>query len=233
MARYEKKTIKKLEKEAMSGDSHAQHALGLLDELGLKEGTSESQFRQALNWYESSAKEGHYLSALSAATIYREGAEGVDVDLEKSDFYFAMAEEIGFSRPEDRIVIPEKTTIIGKKVLIIDQEGPLRQRMHKELINFGFNPICADDLALAQDLLKKHPHIHCIFLDIAINKAKPLAILEGIRKSSLARDLPIVVVTEISDVKVIQAARKFNISAWLLKPINHKLVGQAAKRLAY
>ncbi len=232
MVKYEKKSMEKLQEEAEEGSSEAQSALGLLNELGLMYSDSTMNFLEALQWYEEAAKGGDYLAALSAATIYKVGAPGIEPSSEKAEFYFNIAAKLGFDKPENRIEVGNKATIAGKKVLIIDHPGPQRNQMHQELISFGFNPIDADGLAAAQGSFLKYQDIHCIFVDLDISKPNPITLLEGIRKIRLAKELPIVVVTTITDVQVIKLARKHNISGWLLKPVKDKLVGKAARRLA-
>lgn len=79
---------------AEGGDGKAAYQLGVLSLAG--DALHEPDTAAAVRWWKRAAVAGHPLAAHRLAGLYRDGAPGLEVDLEQAQRYEARARELGF-----------------------------------------------------------------------------------------------------------------------------------------
>ncbi|OHA64121.1 MAG: hypothetical protein A2842_02410 [Candidatus Wildermuthbacteria bacterium RIFCSPHIGHO2_01_FULL_48_25] len=103
-----------------------------------------------------------------------------------------------------------------KTILVVEDEGALQKALGDVLSQEGFEVIAALDgelgLQLAQD---KKPNL--ILLDLILPKRNGLDVLEALKKNSSTKDIPVIVLTNLEDMKNIQRAVDLGATTYLVK----------------
>lgn len=228
---YTKKPVSDLLDEAQKGDLGAQQALGLLSELGL--GGVDSDMLVALQWYERAAQQGDGFAALTAASIFEQGIGTVPKDQATADAFYKMAEDLGYERPKERHDKSlGKAVKEGKKILIVDSSDTGRVAVEKRLDHAKYQSIGVGNVTELKAALKNNPDIYCAFVEIKIFEPNVFEGLKILRDNRETKEIPIIVLTTISEPEVIKKAKSFGINGWLLKPTNLELVEKTARRFA-
>ena len=103
-----------------------------------------------------------------------------------------------------------------RKILIVDDEKDMREILGDRFSAEGFPVLLAGDgkegLTLA---FENHPS--AILLDITMPNMDGLQMLEKLRNDNWGKDVPVVLLTNISDTNKIEEVRKIGIQAYMLK----------------
>jgi CheY-like chemotaxis protein len=103
-----------------------------------------------------------------------------------------------------------------KKILIVDDEEDMREILRDKFITCGFSVILAKDGEEGlKEALEKHPLV--ILLDIAMPKMDGIQMLEKLRHDEWGNNVPVVLLTNISDMQKIEEAQKIGIQEYMLK----------------
>ena len=232
MPQYQKKDLKDLSEQARSGNTAAQSALGLLSELGLTNQGFTPDLKTAASWYEQAAEGGAGAAAVSVAKIYQKGGTGIAADPKKAAHYFNVGERHGIENPELRYHKSVNATLTGSKVALVDCLSEDRSKLLADLQKKNYRAYAAEDIKSLRELISKNPDIACFFVDVALFAPNFGKVLQTIREIKVTKSVPIVVMTTVSDAAVIQEAKKYQISSWLLKPAQIDIVSNAIKRFA-
>ena len=103
-----------------------------------------------------------------------------------------------------------------KKILIVDDEAPIREIYNKEFSSAGF------DVTLAVDgedgLLKAGEEIpDLILLDIMLPKMSGIDVLKALKKNSLTREIPVLLLTNLGEETIIKEGFSLGANGYLLK----------------
>ncbi len=105
-------------------------------------------------------------------------------------------------------------------VLIVEDETLLLKALFEKLAR-EFECITASDGGEGLNLaLKKHPDL--ILLDLVMPKSDGLSMLTQLRKDSWGKTARVIVLTNLSDEKSMEEAKKLNVLSYLIK-VNLKL----------
>jgi len=112
-----------------------------------------------------------------------------------------------------------------KKVLVVDDETPLRKALCDKLVLEGFVALEAinGEIGLERALLER-PHI--ILLDIVMPKMDGITMARELRKDEWGKYVPIIIMTNLSDMEKVQQAMESEIFEYLIKsdiPMEHIL----------
>lgn len=103
-----------------------------------------------------------------------------------------------------------------KKILIIDDERDMREILRDKFSGHGFSVILAGDGEDGlEKALKNKPLL--ILLDIAMPKADGLFMLEKLRNDDWGKNVPVFLLTNISDIEKIEKAKELGIQEYMLK----------------
>src|SRR3989344_7511790 len=112
-----------------------------------------------------------------------------------------------------------------KKVLVVDDETPLRKALCDKLVLEGFVALEAinGEIGLERALLER-PHIN--LLDIVMPKMDGITMARELRKDEWGKYVPIIIMTNLSDMEKVQQAMESEIFEYLIKsdiPMEHIL----------
>ncbi|MDE2041118.1 MAG: response regulator [Patescibacteria group bacterium] len=103
-----------------------------------------------------------------------------------------------------------------KRVLIIEDEPPILKVLSDQLTKEGVSVATAVDGAAGLELaLKTHPDI--ILLDLILPVMHGLECLRKLRQDPWGRDVPVVVLSNLSDKRRIAEAEDLGVKEYLLK----------------
>ena len=86
----------------------------------------------------------------------------------------------------------------AKSVLLIEDEGSIRQILAKKLTETGLNVLEADDGGTGLELaFGEHPH--AIILDIIVPEIDGVGVMQCLRDDAWGKDVPVVVLTNLSE----------------------------------
>ena len=103
-----------------------------------------------------------------------------------------------------------------KTILVVEDESALQKAMSDVLTQEGFEVVSALDgeagLRLAQE--KK---TNLILLDLILPKMNGFEVLEALKKDATTRSIPVIVLTNLEDMKNIQKAVDLGATTYLVK----------------
>ena len=116
---------------------------------------------------------------------------------------------------------PKRDTII-----IAEDSPPNRKILAHLLEKLGFNVIACEHGQEAWDVLQ-NPGQHNVVLiisDIMMPTMDGLQLLRAIRQSNTHKDMPVVLVTAVSEKDYIVQARELSVNGYILKPVTFQRV---------
>ena len=103
-----------------------------------------------------------------------------------------------------------------KTILVVEDESALQKAMSDVLTQEGFEVVSALDgeagLRLAQE---KKPNL--ILLDLILPTMNGFEVLEALKKDATTRSIPVIVLTNLEDMKNIQKAVDLGATTYLVK----------------
>jgi len=103
-----------------------------------------------------------------------------------------------------------------KKVLVVDDEAPIREIYQKEFSSQGFNTVTAADGE--EGLLKageESPNL--ILLDVMLPKMSGIDVLKALKKNPLTKDIPVLLLTNLGEEAIIKEGFSLGADGYLLK----------------
>lgn len=105
---------------------------------------------------------------------------------------------------------------VNKKILIIEDASSVLQILAGKLNDEGFKVLGAEDgeegLKLA---FKEHPDL--ILLDIIMPKIDGITVLKKLRADDWGKDVPVIILTDLSDAETVADALENNVYEFLVK----------------
>ncbi len=117
------------------------------------------------------------------------------------------------------------------KVLTVDDSRTIREMLRRTLEDAGFLVFQAEDGQHGLEVLdQSEPHV--IVTDINMPKLDGYGFIEGVRRHSRWRGVPILVLTTESDAEKKARAREAGATGWIVKPFNPARLVEAVLRVA-
>ena len=108
-----------------------------------------------------------------------------------------------------------------KKILFIEDESALQKTIGESLIQEGFKVFAALNGEIGVRIAReKRPDL--IILDLVLPKKDGFEVLEDLKKAEGTKDIPIIVLTNLEDLKGIQRAIDLGATTYLVKS-NYRL----------
>ena len=118
-----------------------------------------------------------------------------------------------------------------KTVLTVDDSRTMRDMLNLALTEAGYNVVQAVDGVDGLEVLQgSDPDV--IVTDINMPRMDGFGFIEGVRKDSKYRAIPILVLTTESDVAKKARARQAGATGWIIKPFNPAKLVDALRRVA-
>ena len=103
-----------------------------------------------------------------------------------------------------------------KKVLIVDDERSVREALREKLEKEGIEPIFAvDGEEGLRVCAEKNPDL--ILLDIIMPKMDGITMLRELRKTKLGKNMPVIILTNLSDAEKVEASIAGGVMDYLVK----------------
>ena len=118
-----------------------------------------------------------------------------------------------------------------KTLLTVDDSRTMRDMLNLALTEAGYNVVQAVDGVDGLEVLQgSDPDV--IVTDINMPRMDGFGFIEGVRKDSKYRAIPILVLTTESDVAKKARARQAGATGWIIKPFNPAKLVDALRRVA-
>jgi two-component system chemotaxis response regulator CheY len=116
-------------------------------------------------------------------------------------------------------------------VLTVDDSRTIRDMLRHTLEQAGFLVFQAEDGQQGLEVLdQSEPHV--IVTDINMPRLDGFGFIEGVRRNSRWRAVPILVLTTESDAEKKARAREAGATGWIVKPFNPDKLIEAVRRVA-
>ena len=227
MVDLKKVNMSELTSKAKNGDRESQISLALIHELGL-EGTSN--MGEAKKWWIEASKQGDPLATLSLAKIVDEGLDGSQPNKKLARTLYEKAAKSGLSKPAERVV--QTKGVLGNKVLIIDDSETIRMTVKKLLTAEGFKVIEAENGEIGLKAFAENPDVTVIFCDIEMPTLNGIQTLQKLRKTRAGKDVPVVMLTQSSQLELVKQAKEAGIQGWIIKPMAAGILESTARQFS-
>jgi len=117
-----------------------------------------------------------------------------------------------------------------KKILAVDDSRTMRDMLYYALSDAGFSVEVADD---GQDGLEKLHEVqpNVIITDINMPRLDGFGFIEQVRKDTVHRTIPILVLTTESAASLKERARSAGATGWIVKPFDQTKLISAIERV--
>lgn len=137
-----------------------------------------------------------------------------------STFHFTiMVEPSPESGQNNMMIFPFQPQLIGKRLLIVDDNGTNRQILALQAKSWGMVYSTAKSGYEALEFLKQEPPFDLAILDMQMPQMDGLALAVAIRQIPNCRQLPLVMLTSIGQPSTELKATEVNFAAYLNKPV--------------
>lgn len=123
-------------------------------------------------------------------------------------------------------------TLLGRRVLIIDDDKDIRTVLCDRLIALGFDIVQADNGESGLSQLAVHmtrTPIHGILLDLHMPVLSGMAVLQELRYRHT--QIPVIVMSDLDNIASVREAIQLGAQEYLLKPFDYELLKKKCLRL--
>ena len=118
---------------------------------------------------------------------------------------------------------------MAKKILIVDDELDILEVLAFRLKKAGYEISTAVDGQKALDRIKKEvPDL--LLLDLRLPGMDGYEVCKHLKATDKWKNIPIIMITASSIMKVEKAVRKFNVEGFLIKPFNYEELLEKIKK---
>jgi len=104
------------------------------------------------------------------------------------------------------------------RVLVVDDEALIRWSLGEQLAKAGYEVTEAADGAAALDVLRRHPPIDLVVLDLKLPDIDGLELLKRIRE--IAPDAPVIMMSAFATPQDVSDARQYGVAEIIAKPFD-------------
>jgi two-component system chemotaxis response regulator CheY len=119
-----------------------------------------------------------------------------------------------------------------KKVLVVDDSSTVRQQVTSALTEAGYLCVEARDGADALAKIKEHPDLVLMVCDVHMPNLTGVDMVERLRANKTRPDLPIVMLTTETNVKLMERVKAAGAKGWIVKPFKKHLFVATVRKLA-
>lgn len=121
---------------------------------------------------------------------------------------------------------------MSKTILTVDDSRTMRDMLLLALSDAGYNVVQAQDGVHGLEVLQDMAVPDVIVTDINMPRMDGFGFIEGVRRDSKHRAVPILVLTTESDAEKKDRARRAGATGWIVKPFDPVKLVAAIRRVA-
>lgn len=121
---------------------------------------------------------------------------------------------------------------MSKTILTVDDSRTMRDMLHLALSDAGYNVVQAQDGVHGLEVLQDMEVPDVIVTDINMPRMDGFGFIEGVRRDTKHRAVPILVLTTESDAEKKDRARRAGATGWIVKPFDPAKLIAAIRRVA-
>ena len=133
-----------------------------------------------------------------------------------STFYFTISASVVPETLENKTLANH---LVGKQLLIVDDNATNRQILTLQAQNWGANSYAVESGAKALELMSSDTKLDLAILDMQMPGMDGLTLARAMRQQQQYQDLPLVMLTSLGKQQILQQARELNFAAIVNKPI--------------
>ncbi|MCS7228590.1 MAG: response regulator [Candidatus Kryptonium sp.] len=111
-----------------------------------------------------------------------------------------------------------------KIILVVDDSPTIRKFVSLALENIGYKVLTASDGMEVFEILAKVETIDLIITDINMPNLDGFELIKSLRSDERFKDVPIIILSSLSDGESIDTGLKLGANSYLIKPFNVKRV---------
>ncbi len=111
-----------------------------------------------------------------------------------------------------------------KTILVVDDSPTIRKFVSLALENLGYKVVTASDGMEAFEVLAKLDSVDLIIADINMPNLDGFELIRLLRSKDKFRDVPIIILSSLSDGKSIDTGLRLGANSYLVKPFNVKRI---------
>lgn len=118
-------------------------------------------------------------------------------------------------------------------ILVLEDAEPSRNVIEYILKKNNYNVIGFENgkLALDQITSEAMPDVKLIFSDVMMPVMSGIEFVKKLKETNTLQDVPIIIMTAISDKEIIVEARKLGVTGYILKPVTAKKIVEVLKKV--
>ncbi len=118
-------------------------------------------------------------------------------------------------------------------IIIAEDSAPNRKILAHLLVKLGFHVVACEDGQNAWDALVsgEHKRVVAVISDIMMPRMDGISLLRNVRENETWNQLPVVLVTAVSEKDYIVQAKQLNVNGYILKPVTFQRVSTKLKEL--
>jgi two-component system chemotaxis response regulator CheY len=121
---------------------------------------------------------------------------------------------------------------MSKKILVVDDSATVRQQVSITLSSAGFTVIEAVDGVDGLSKIEANTDLALVICDVNMPRMNGLELVESVKGSGRAANVPIVMLTTEGDPSLVARAKQAGAKGWIVKPFKPELLVAAARKLA-
>lgn len=113
-----------------------------------------------------------------------------------------------------------------EQILVAEDSTPNRKILCHLLSKLGFEIISCENGKLALEAINsgQYNNIVAILSDVMMPEMDGISLLKAVREHAKYKDIPVVLITAVSDKDYIMQARNHNVNGYILKPVTFQRV---------
>lgn len=116
-------------------------------------------------------------------------------------------------------------------ILVIDDSLTIRRSLQQLLTSKGFEVLLAEDGRLGAEQIAANEDIELVVCDVNMPRMNGLQTLKWVRGRSATKDLPFLLLTTEKKKAMVQEAREYGASGWVVKPFQPDLLVSTIRKL--
>ncbi len=118
-------------------------------------------------------------------------------------------------------------------IVVAEDSAPNRKILSHLLQKLGYQVVACENGQAALEAIKKasDQNVVAVLSDVMMPEMDGLSLLKALRENEPTRNLPVVLVTAVSDKDYILQAKNYQVNGYILKPVTFQRVQNKLKEL--